>query len=82
VTDGVVTSITVNNGGYYYQAAPYVEILGNGAGARAVAVVGTGSVSSIDVIDGGNGYLPIQFGSSVSATVMISNGKVQNLQYR
>ena len=82
VTDGVVTSITVNNGGYYYQAAPYVEILGNGAGARAEAVVGTGSVASINVIDGGNGYLPIQFGSSISATVMISNGKVQNLQYR
>jgi hypothetical protein len=83
VVDGVVTSITVTNPGYYYQAAPYVEILGNGAGARAVATIGgNGSVSSIAVIEGGSGYLPIQFGSSISATVLITNGKVQNLQYR
>jgi len=83
VIDGVVTSIAVTNPGYYYQAAPYVEILGNGAGARAVATIGgNGSVSSIAVIEGGSGYLPIQFGSSISATVLITNGKVQNLQYR
>lgn len=83
VTNGVVTSITVTNPGYYYQAAPYVEILGNGAGAQAVATIGgNGSISTISVTEGGSGYLPIQFGSSISATVMITNGKVQNLQYR
>jgi hypothetical protein len=42
VVDGVVTGIAVNNAGMGYMAAPYVQILGNGAGATAVAAPFTG----------------------------------------
>lgn len=84
VSDGVVTGISITNAGYDYQAAPYVQILGNGAGAEAVATIGGpgGGVASIAVTNGGSGYLPIQFQSSVEATALITNGLVQNIQYR
>lgn len=83
VIDGVVISITLNNLGQNYQAAPYVQILGNGAGAEAYATIGLdGQVSSVVVTNGGSGYLPIQFQSSVEATVLFTNGRIQNVQYR
>jgi len=83
VVDGVVTGISLTNLGQYYMAAPYVQILGNGAGAESVATVNPGgTVSSINVTNGGSGYLPLQFQGSLSATVIFSNGLIQNVQYR
>jgi len=83
VVDGVVTGISLTNLGQYYVAAPYVQILGNGAGAEAVATVNPGgTVSSINVTNGGSGYLPLQFQGSLAATVIFSNGLIQNVQYR
>jgi hypothetical protein len=83
VVDGQVTQVTLNNPGVNYVAAPYVQILGNGSGATARAVLGTGgTLSGVDVITSGTGYLPIQFQGSVSATAFFSNGKVENVQYR
>ena len=83
VVDGVVTGITLNNPGYNYIAAPNVMILGNGAGARAVAsLAGDGGCGAITVTDGGSGYLPITFGNTQMASVVINNGTVTNLMYR
>jgi hypothetical protein len=83
VTNGVVTGITLNNLGQYYVAAPYVQILGNGAGAEAVATVNPGgTVSSVTVTNGGSGYVPLQFQGSTAATVVFSNGKIENILYR
>jgi hypothetical protein len=83
VVNGVVTAVTLNNPGQFYVAAPYVQILGNGAGAVAEAVLGgNGTVSSVTVVNGGSGYLPIQFQGGVAATAFFSNGKVENVQYR
>jgi hypothetical protein len=83
VVDGVVTGITVNNSGYYYIAPPNVLIVGNGAGAKAVASLGSdGGIGPITVTDGGSGYLPITFGNPVYANVVINNGTVTNLMYR
>lgn len=83
VVDGVVTSISITYPGTGYIAAPYVQILGDGAGATAEATVNiNGGVSSITVTNGGNGYVPIQLGSTTSATVLITNGLVQNIEYR
>ena len=80
---GVITGITVNNGGQGYIAAPRVQILGNGAGAVAEATIGIdGLVGAITVISGGSGYWPIQYQSSQQATVLLDNGTVTNLQYR
>jgi hypothetical protein len=82
-TDGVLTSIQVNNAGQDYKAAPRVQILGNGSGARAQASVSqNGVISSITVTAGGSGYLPVQFQSPQTATVLIDNGTITNLQYR
>lgn len=83
VEDGVVTGIALNNLGQDYVAAPYVQILGNGAGATAIANINPGgTVSSITVTNGGSGYLPLQFQGTTAATVVISNGVVENIQYR
>jgi len=83
VVNGVVNSISVNQVGKSYVAAPYVQILGFGAGATAEATVSiNGGVASITVTSGGSGYVPIQFQGSTSATVVITNGLVENIQYR
>ncbi len=83
VENGVVTGVTVTNPGSGYAAAPYVQILGNGAGATAEAAIGnSGTVSTITVTNGGSGYLPLQYQGLTAATVEISNGLVNNIQYR
>ena len=83
VENGVVTAILVDNPGADYQAPPYVQILGNGAGAVAQAELAPGgTVSSITVTAGGSGYLPLQFLSPVQATVVITNGAVERIRYR
>jgi hypothetical protein len=83
VENGVVTAISVVNPGQDYVAAPYVQILGNGAGATAEADVGSGgTVSSITVTNGGSGYLPLQYQGLTAATVVITNGVVENIRYR
>jgi len=66
---GVVSSIMVTNGGMGYLAPPQIDIIGDGAGATAEAVMsatyppghphagmGYGSVVGINVITGGSGY--------------------------
>jgi hypothetical protein len=83
VVDGVVTGISLNGLGQYYVAAPYVQILGNGAGATAVATINPGgTISSVTVTNGGSGYLPLQFQGSMAATVLFTNGLIHNVQYR
>jgi len=83
VTNGSVTGITIQNPGYNYVAAPYIQILGNGSGAEAVCTAGGGGgIESVTITNGGSGYLPIQFGSNIAATAIFTNGKIENVQYR
>jgi hypothetical protein len=95
VEDGVVTSIQMVNNGSGYAAPPKVNIVGNGAGARAEAVwsSATGAVTGINVIDGGSGYWKVPNATLTSAQypvspnnqgalVIISTGYVENLLYR
>lgn len=92
-TDGVITAITVTNGGSGYLAPPRIIIVGNGAGATATAAINdTGVVTSITVTNGGSGYWPLpNIGpnvpapanpSSLGAAVLITTGFVVDLQYR
>ena len=92
--DGVVTSIIVNNGGSGYLAPPKINIMGDGSGAVAEAVInGTGVVTAINVINGGSGYWPVPSGgvnpaaypvppANQGAFVAITTGYVLNLKYR
>jgi hypothetical protein len=95
VVDGVVESIQMINNGAGYAAPPKVNIVGNGAGARAEAVwsPATGAVTGINVLDGGSGYWRIPNAILTSgqvslapqnqgALVVISTGYVENLLYR
>ena len=83
VSNGVVTSISVQNQGEGFQAPPYIQILGDGAGATAVSQVNAGGqVTGVTVTNGGSGYVPIQYQGSISATVVVSNGLCVNLMYR
>lgn len=83
VSNGVVTGISIQYAGQGYQAPPLVEILGDGAGARAVATISGpgGGVSSITVTDGGSGYRPVP-PTMQAAEVVISTGRAQNIIYR
>ena len=91
--NGVLTSITVTNGGSGYLAPPKINIIGDGAGATAEAVISGGSVVGINVTNGGSGYwyLPnAGFGigsyptnpTQTGAAVVISTGYVVDLLYR
>lgn len=92
-TNGVLTGITVTNGGAGYLAPPKINIIGDGAGATAEAVMSGGSIASITVTNGGSGYwyLPnAGFGigyyptnpDQTGAAVVISTGYVVDLLYR
>jgi len=92
-TDGVVTSITVTNGGTGYLAPPKINIIGSGSGATAEATVSGGVVTGITVTNGGSGYwyLPnAGMGPGIypnnpnqtGAAVIISTGYAVDLLYR
>jgi hypothetical protein len=95
VEDGVVTSVQMQNNGSGYAAPPKVNIVGNGAGARAKAIWSpeTGAVTGIEILDGGSGYWRIPNATLTSgqypvspqnqgALVIISTGYIENLLYR
>jgi hypothetical protein len=58
-----------------------IEIVGEGAGASAVATVSNGQIASIAIVTGGSGYRPVPPTMS-AAQVIISTGHVVNLKYR
>ena len=92
--NGVVTSINVQNAGSGYLAPPKINILGEGAGARAEATIGgNGEIASITVTNGGSGYWLVPNAgintpyypvppNNQGAMVIISTGYVIDLLYR
>jgi len=92
--EGVVTSVVIQNAGSGYLAPPQVDIIGDGAGATARAILSdTGSVESIEVTNGGSGYWPVPNAGVITpnypvspnnqgALALIGTGFVENLYYR
>jgi len=91
--NGVVTSISVTNGGNGYLAPPKINIIGDGSGAEAVATISGGVVTGIEVTNGGSGYwylpnagmgagLYPNAPNQTGAAVVISTGYVVDLLYR
>ena len=91
--NGVVTSISVVNGGSGYLAPPKINIIGDGAGATAEATISGGVVTGITVTNGGSGYwylpnagmgagLYPNSPNQTGAAVLISTGYVVDLLYR
>jgi len=79
----VVTGISITNAGYYYVAPPSIQILGTGSGALATCTISdAGVIAGVTIVNGGSGYLPIQFQGSIAATALFTNGKIENVQYR
>lgn len=66
IRNGQITGFTVNTGGTGYDTPPTVTIVGDGFGAQATAVVTTGAISSISIINAGIGY--------TKAAVLFSGG--------
>jgi hypothetical protein len=91
--NGVVTSISVTEGGSGYLAPPKVNIIGTGAGAAATAQITGGVVTGITVTNGGSGYWYLPNAgqgpgifpnnpNQTGAAVIISTGYVVDLLYR
>jgi hypothetical protein len=80
--NGVITSITVNQAGYGYLAPPKVSIIGLGAGAVAEAEIEGNSVSAINVINGGQGYVGNPQQSNRVAVIGISRGAIISILVR
>jgi hypothetical protein len=78
----VITAITVNQAGYGYLAPPKVSIIGLGAGAVAEAEVTNGSVSAINVINGGSGYVTNPTQTQSIAIVSINRGAIVSILVR
>jgi autotransporter-associated beta strand protein len=53
---GVITAISVTNGGQVYTTVPTVTISGDGTGATATAVIAGGVVTAVNITNGGTGY--------------------------
>ena len=93
VSNGIVESITIQNGGGGYLAPPKINIVGDGAGATAEATVSNGQVTGITVTNGGSGYWLVPNAgintpyypvapNQQGAMVIISTGYVVDLFYR
>ena len=87
-TTGVITALSIQDGGAGYTVAPTVSIVGgNGTGATATATVSGGAVTAINVSNGGSGYgvAPTLIftgggGSGAAGTVNINaNGRVTSI---
>jgi len=53
---GGVDSISISNPGFGYTLPPTIQILGDGTGATAEAVVVNGAITKINVLTAGSGY--------------------------
>ena len=80
--NGVITSITVTQSGYGYLAPPRVNIIGLGAGAVAEAEIEGNSVSAINVINGGQGYVSNPQQSNQIAAVSLNRGAIVSILVR
>lgn len=86
ISDGQVTGFTLTAGGTYPNGAPAVTIIGgNGTGAKANAVLTNASVSSIEIVNPGQNYVPPPVvniappaagGTPATADAVIVDGKV------
>ena len=55
---GKVTAITLTNAGEFFEDPPLIQIIGGGgSGASAQAYIDLGSITSIDLLTGGAGYV-------------------------
>jgi hypothetical protein len=80
--NGVITSITVTQSGYGYLAPPRVNIIGLGAGAVAEAEIEGSSVSAINVINGGQGYVSDPQRSNQIAAISLNRGAIISILVR
>jgi hypothetical protein len=80
--NGVITGITVNQAGYGYLAPPKVTIIGLGAGAVAEAEIEGTSVSAINVINGGLGYVTNPQQTQKVALISINRGAIVSILVR
>ena len=83
VVAGVVTGITITNGGSGYLYPPVIKIVGVGTGAIATAVITGGVVTSIIINNGGIGYTTtptITFIPDESKTLLYRILSDQNIQ--
>lgn len=75
--NGSITGIIINNGGMGYSNAT-VQIIGDGKGATATAIISAGVITAINITNGGKDYTNAQIiitgnGSNANASATITN---------
>ncbi|AOO10673.1 hypothetical protein RW060613_085 [Synechococcus phage S-RIM8] len=87
-TFGPIVDVSIANSGQGYDAAspPNITISGGGGSGATAEVIVNGSVTNIEVEDGGSGYTSSPLvsivgggGSGASATAIITKGSVSNI---
>jgi hypothetical protein len=71
ITDGVVTGTVINDSGSGYVSPPTITVPsgGGGSGATFSAKIAAGGVQSVEVVNGGAGYIPSSDGDTVELEV-------------
>ena len=54
---GIIVAVEVQNGGSFFNAAPDLEVVGAGSGAKLRAVVNNGRITDIIILNKGTGYV-------------------------
>jgi hypothetical protein len=84
--DKNITAINITNAGFQYTTAPTVTITDpTGVGAAAIATIGTSSISSVQIVAGGNNYVsPILSvigggGAGAILSPVVTNGHISSV---
>ena len=65
VNDGQVVEVIVLNSGKQYLSPPDIVVTGDGTGAVVTPVLSNGTISAVNVIEGGSGYSQQNVGMSI-----------------
>lgn len=82
-----ISRITIHDPGFGYTIAPIITITGDGSGAKAIATISGGEVTSVTITDRGKDYTTAQLtlsggngtGASLSVSVDSRNGTIRSI---
>jgi len=87
VQNGKIQSVIITKSGTQYTSPPDLRIFGDGVGAKIIAQIGNGQVTSVNVVNGGVGYSTSKVtvsesipGSGVKFLTRVRSWNIDNVQ--